>query len=194
MGIFNISKDKKQNGINNSSQQKQRKIAFKGKTFSEPYVTFDDTNELIKISSIPLTNIYLSYQEVKGFEVADNKGSSIKTDFSSALLIGIFAKKKVMVSDLHITIYTSNPKYSLIMVKLIDKETESDSLAYKGALMQAERISMKLNYIINNKDAVSDKTINQDPIKQVKGLKELLDIGAITQSEFDLKKKELLDL
>ena len=53
---------------------------------------------------------------------------------------------------------------------------------------------MKLNYIINNKDAVSDKTINQDPIKQVKGLKELLDIGAITQSEFDLKKKELLDL
>jgi len=194
MGIFNISKDKKQKGINNSNQQKQRKIAFNGKTFSEPYVSFDDTNELIKISSIPLTNIYLSYQEIKGFEVADNKGSSIKTDFSSALLIGIFAKKKVMVSDLHITIYTSNPKYSLIMVKLIDKETESDSLAYKGALMQAERISMKLSYITNNREAVSDKTINQDPIEQVKGLKELLDIGAITQSEFDLKKKELLDL
>lgn len=34
----------------------------------------------------------------------------------------------------------------------------------------------------------------QSPIEQVKGLKELLDMGAITQEEFDAKKKELLGL
>lgn len=194
MGVFDNLKEKKQNRIDDSIQQKQRKMSFKGKSFSEPYVTFDDENELIKISLVLFSNIYLTYQEIKEFEVADNKGASIKTDFSSALLVGIFAKKKVMVSDLHITIYTSNPQHSLITIKLLDKETESDSLSYKGSLMQAERISMKLNHIINNRDTTSDKLMNQDPIEKVKGLKELLDIGAITQSEFDIKKKELLNL
>ena len=37
-------------------------------------------------------------------------------------------------------------------------------------------------------------TPSKDPIEEVKRLKELLDIGAITQEEFDTKKKELLNL
>lgn len=36
--------------------------------------------------------------------------------------------------------------------------------------------------------------IAEDPIEQVKRLKELLDIGAVTQEEFDAKKKEILGL
>ncbi len=36
--------------------------------------------------------------------------------------------------------------------------------------------------------------IAEDPIEQVKRLKELLDIGAVTQEEFDAKKKEVLGL
>lgn len=35
--------------------------------------------------------------------------------------------------------------------------------------------------------------VGVDPIEQVKKLKELLDIGAITEEEFELKKKELLN-
>ena len=41
-------------------------------------------------------------------------------------------------------------------------------------------------------DSVSAQSKN--PIEEVKGLKELLDIGAITQDEFNSKKKELLGL
>lgn len=37
-------------------------------------------------------------------------------------------------------------------------------------------------------------TTADDPYEQVKKLKELLDMGAITQEEFDAKKKELLHL
>ncbi len=36
--------------------------------------------------------------------------------------------------------------------------------------------------------------IQKSPIEEVKGLKELLDMGAISKEEFDRKKKELLDL
>lgn len=38
------------------------------------------------------------------------------------------------------------------------------------------------------------KPKEENPIEQVKQLKELLDMGAITQEEFDVKKKELLGL
>lgn len=42
---------------------------------------------------------------------------------------------------------------------------------------------------------IANKTDKQtDPIEEVEKFKELLDIGAITQEEFDAKKKELLNL
>lgn len=42
---------------------------------------------------------------------------------------------------------------------------------------------------------IGNKTDKQsDPIEEVKKLKELLDIGAITQEEFDAKKKDILNL
>ena len=37
-------------------------------------------------------------------------------------------------------------------------------------------------------------SMTEDHIEQIKKFKELLDIGAITQEEFDAKKKELLGL
>ena len=42
----------------------------------------------------------------------------------------------------------------------------------------------------NNKVASNDTSANN--LSQIKELKELLDIGAITQEEYDAKKKELL--
>lgn len=47
---------------------------------------------------------------------------------------------------------------------------------------------------IHNIASKLDKNNKIDPYEEVKKLKELLDIGAITQEEFDAKKKELLNL
>lgn len=44
----------------------------------------------------------------------------------------------------------------------------------------------------NQKEKSENNTSN--PYEEVKQLKELLDMGIITQEEFDLKKKDLLDL
>lgn len=55
-------------------------------------------------------------------------------------------------------------------------------------------------YIEKRQREMSEPTVvvqspaEKDPIEQVKSLKELLDMGAITQEEFDAKKKELLEL
>jgi hypothetical protein len=55
----------------------------------------------------------------------------------------------------------------------------------------AEELKKEIESRIEQK---SDHHSKSSPIEEIKGLKELLDIGAITQSEFDLKKKELLNL
>lgn len=47
---------------------------------------------------------------------------------------------------------------------------------------------------VNRNNAGNDTSNNSDAIEQVKQLKELLDMGALTQEEFDKKKKELLNL
>lgn len=53
-----------------------------------------------------------------------------------------------------------------------------------------------LEYKIANRNDVSNKVINpaSSALDEIKKLKELLDIGAITQDEFEAKKKQLLDL
>lgn len=45
-----------------------------------------------------------------------------------------------------------------------------------------------------DKSQLKLKQKNGSAVEQIKEYKELLDIGAITQEEFDLKKKELLNL
>ena len=50
------------------------------------------------------------------------------------------------------------------------------------------------NYRIANKSKRKSENNTSNPYEEVKQLKELLDMGIITQEEFDLKKKELLKL
>ncbi|HBG1232736.1 TPA: SHOCT domain-containing protein [Clostridioides difficile] len=59
-----------------------------------------------------------------------------------------------------------------------------------------DNIRRKINISKNNLENNKEKQIksNDDAIQQVKGLKELLDMGAITDEEFNKKKKELLNL
>lgn len=67
-----------------------------------------------------------------------------------------------------------------------------------------KKISSELNLAKKNFSMLAQKAVKrseaeniieqEDPIERVKKLKELLDIGAITQEEFDFKKKELLNL
>lgn len=51
------------------------------------------------------------------------------------------------------------------------------------------------NYIESYNSQVNSTTLNiKSPIEQIKDLKDLLDVGAITQEEFEKKKAELLGL
>ncbi|WKK93250.1 SHOCT domain-containing protein [Clostridioides difficile] len=62
------------------------------------------------------------------------------------------------------------------------------------AYSSAQEILSVLAIIVKDNEAVNIQNNSNDAIQQVKGLKELLDLGAITEEEFNTKKKELLNL
>lgn len=57
-----------------------------------------------------------------------------------------------------------------------------------------KNVSESVSDLISKFEKKTSGSTTEDQIEQVKKLKELLDIGAITQEEFDAKKKELLGL
>lgn len=60
---------------------------------------------------------------------------------------------------------------------------------------QTETVTIKPKKVEeNNEQPVQSASPAADPLDKIKKLKGLLDIGAITQEEFDAKKKQLLDL
>ncbi len=87
---------------------------------------------------------------------------------------------------------------------IIDKMASGEVIV-ENESDKKEEIKQKLSETINDaKKGVSDiigkfgqknnSTQKSDPIEDIKKFKELLDIGVITQEEFDKKKKELLNL
>jgi len=122
-----------------------------------------------------------------------------------AFIGGLTAKKKTRksVDSMALQISTNNFFFPSIMITYITKETKSQKRKYTDAYSKAQESIACLNIIIhqlkekNNDDIIQDSVcanVNIDPYEELKKTKELLDMGIITQEEFDTKKKELLGL
>ncbi|ALP03613.1 hypothetical protein PCZ31_1683 [Clostridioides difficile] len=55
-------------------------------------------------------------------------------------------------------------------------------------------VEYRKNNKVEDANNIADKNNVIDPLEKIKTLKELLDMGAITEEEFNAKKKELLNL
>lgn len=79
--------------------------------------------------------------------------------------------------------------------KLHDNLNDENTVGFVGKKYNEQALEIKSyieNYISNTNRTIIHN--EKSPVEQVKELKELLDIGAISQEEFDKKKKELLNL
>lgn len=120
-------------------------------------------------------------------------------------------KTKKSIETLALQIMTTNFCFPSIIITYIKKETKSKSSAYANALSKSRQTISCLGLIkeVNERKQTEQIVTNPQngilveenptlnvtsPVEQIKQLKELLDIGAITQEEFDIKKKELLRL
>ncbi|EGT4537083.1 TPA: SHOCT domain-containing protein [Clostridioides difficile] len=151
-----------------------------------------------------------SFDEIVEYELVEDEESIIKGGLGKAIAGGVLfggvgavvggvtgkKKTKTVVNSLKIKITLNNLNYPNVYINLITTQTKTDSFIYKNAYDSAQQILSMLSIIQNgnNENSIEKNTESNSSLEQIKTLKELLDMGAITEEEFNAKKKELLNL
>ena len=142
----------------------------------------DDTKKMIlarkiKMSYQPVDYTAFDYSQIVDYSLLED-GSSIASGGVGRAAVGGLL-------------------FPAFFITLISTETKKNSFVYKTALQQAETIISKLKLITEATpipESSSGQNATIDVTEQIRKFKGLLDDGIITQEEFNLKKKELLNL
>lgn len=122
---------------------------------------------------------------------------------AGAIVGGVTGKKKIKrnIESLIIRITVDDLDNPIIMLPIITKKTKTSSKEYEQAFNDSQKIISTLNVIANNADeiiqkveVIKDTEPSADPYEEIKKLKELLDMDIITQEEYEIKRKELLNV
>lgn len=153
------------------------------------------------------TPIIHSYEDIVEFELLENGETVTKGGIGRALaggilfgeagaIVGGITGKKTtrkVVDTFKIKITINNIDNPIEYIELINKKTKTNSSAYEKAYKDAHKILSTLSAItqsIKETDNINTKSVADEILKY----KNLLDMEAITQDEFNTKKKELLNL
>lgn len=151
-------------------------------------------------------HIYLSLYDINSYEIIIdnqiyNKDTLIKIflndydsdyDLENNTTILSSLDFNEYITNLQIKLNMNNFDNPCVYVNYITCKIKSNSQMAKDLIKMCDEDLAKLEIILK-KDEPVEKSSN-DPIEEVKKLKELLDMGILTQDEFDKKKKELLNL
>lgn len=173
---------------------------------------------------IKLDTPIFRFSELKDYEILEDNQTVSKTNIETkkhglgravvgglmfggagAVVGGLTGKtkgKSTTISEeycnkMQVKITTTDIKNPILYITLISFNTQRNSAIYKTALKEVNQISEMLESIKNDNVNNAQETIkNSDtsPTEEIKKYKELLDMGAITQEEYENKKKELLGL
>lgn len=178
------------------------------------FVEFDDNQK----KWVVLTGIFgkrnkstvYNYSDIVDFELLED-GESISSGGLGRALVGgavfggvgaivggVTGKKKTtgVCSSLKLKITLNNINHPVVYVNFIDAATKKDGLIYKNVYKLAHECLAVLEVICNQQQPVVDAPIPQSSsaADEILKYKNLLDMGAITQAEFDEKKRELLKI
>ncbi|OJT73859.1 hypothetical protein BM530_16850 [Clostridioides difficile] len=177
----------------------------------ENYIEFDEDNKKWFVSKKSIndkkTPIIHSYEDIVEFELLENGETVTKGGIGRALaggilfgeagaIVGGITGKKTtrkVVDTFKIKITINNIDNPIEYIELINKKTKTNSSAYEKAYKDAHKILSILSAItqsIKETDNINTKSVADEILKY----KNLLDMEAITQDEFNTKKKELLNL
>lgn len=161
-------------------------------------------------------DVIFRYDEILNYDLLENDLSVQSGGLGRAIAGGVIGgstggivggmtgkrKTRKSIDMLALQIMTTDFCFPSIMISYIKSETKTNSSKYTKILSEAQQTIACLNLIFsqckedkNNGPTISIKTIEAtDPYEEVKKAKELLDMGIITQKDFDEKKKQLLNL
>lgn len=160
-----------------------------------------------------------SFDELRSFELLEDDSQVVGGGVGMALVGGAFfgvggaiagamtggKKTKKTVENLVLKINLNDMDFPCVMITYLNKSTKVSSNAYRDALSSAQETISCLKLILEQVSPekpdqtvavnVTQATVSPiDPVEEIKKHKELLDMGIITQEEFDQKKRELLGL
>lgn len=146
------------------------------------------------------------YSDIINYEIYENGGSLTKGSAGSALvggallgptgaIIGASRGKKQIETcrSMSVQVTINNPDSPSFSIPLIFSQTKTDSFTYRTAIQSAQNIISNFEYMKNSVASESNASPSSTA-DEIKKFKDLLDSGAITQEEFDTKKKQLLGL
>lgn len=147
------------------------------------------------------------YSDIISYEIIEDGQTLATGGLGRALIGGAFfglagaiaggtsKKIKSTCNKLQIKENINNMNRPTMYINLIESlNVKKSGSIYKSASSIAQDIISILE-IISHENEVSKNSSSSDSIaEEIKKYKELLDIGAITQEEFDAKKKQLLQL
>lgn len=161
------------------------------------------------------------FSEIRSFELMEDDSQIVGGGVGMALVGGALLggagavagsvvggkKTKKTCDSLVLKINLNNLDFPCVLITYISKTTKKTSNDYKKAFSAAQQTVSCLEMIVEQIEASKPKEPERvvvehvgapvsadDPVEKVKKLKELLDMGVLSQDEFDLKKKELLGL
>lgn len=200
---------KKNKKTKNSKKKIQKdtiaKIEKKDKEFHKTskygYLQIDEQNKLFKIGR----NVQ-AYEDLISFELVENGNILTKGGISPGRAIiggalfgsegaGLGSLSKIKKEDieyctnLSILVAVKNNKKGTFSIPFISFKTDKSKILYNQSITNAKATLVGFNYIL---DSFKDSAISE--FDNLIKIKELLDLGIITPEEFDLKKKELIDL
>lgn len=86
-------------------------------------------------------------------------------------------------------------KYSKIEVSELSMQNDLNSAIGHGTMAHKKSVTVAVSQSVQSSPPPdSQKQVIETPIQKLEGLKKLLDLGAISQQEFDVKKEELLKI
>ena len=120
-------------------------------------------------------------------------------------IVGGFTGKKettTITKDFldHLGVIISFTDGSSFEIEFVNSTVKTSSLIARTGIDETNRLTtllqaiLKENETLNVEFSATQSSPDTDPLDEIKKLKELLDIGAITPEEFDAKKKQLLNL
>lgn len=171
---------------------------------------------LNKYAVIKETKVY-DYGDIVNYELLQNGNVVTRGELSvSGALVGgaLYGRLGSMIGGLNgksvsratctvmkIKITVNDTVAPIVYIDLINSETTRDSAIYVAACDSAQKILSMLAIITReNAPVVVERkrrkttTSSSSAIDDLKKLKELLDMGGITEEEYNQKKKELLNL
>ena len=171
---------------------------------------FDDNTQTFTITKCnDITNLY-TYSQIESFELLEDGFSVTKGGLGSAVAGGLLfggvgaivggitgsKKTKDVCKSMQIRVTFRNSPYLAEIPYFIVMDTDVNSMAYKEASQSAQAAIVALQNAVNLANPQTTKTNIQtiSSADEILKFKQLLDMGIISQEEFEAKKKQLLGL